>query len=91
MCSCVRKRGNIYADQCLRSCSREEKEELNKCQILDYGKHGYGLYSQDLGLNRNPFTGRINVEREIDFTPVGHSHFRPYGSFPASVYQHYIN
>jgi hypothetical protein len=60
-------------------------------QTLSYGNYGYGLYSQDVELYRNPLTGRINVEREIDFVPVGNSYFRPYAGFPAAIYQHYIS
>jgi hypothetical protein len=60
-------------------------------QTIGYGNYGYGLYSQDVALHPNPMMGRMNVERELDFVPVGNSHFQPYTGFPASIYQHYIN
>ncbi len=58
-------------------------------QTVGFGNYGYGIYSQDVEVYRNPITGRMNVEREIDFVPVGNT-FRPYASFPAAVYHHYV-
>jgi hypothetical protein len=55
---------------------------------VGYGNYGYGIYSQDVDVHRNRFTGRINVERDVDFIPLN-SGFRPYASFPAAVHQHY--
>ena len=59
-------------------------------QTVGFGNYGYGIYSQDVEVYRNPITGRVNVERELDFVPVGNA-FRPYGSFPAAVFHHYIS
>jgi hypothetical protein len=58
-------------------------------QSVGYGNYGYGIYSQDVEVHRNPFTGRVNVERDIDFTPVGNSVFRPYAGYSFPVHQHY--
>lgn len=60
-------------------------------RTLGYGNYGFGLYSQDVELIRNPITGRINIERELDFIPTASTMYRPYASFPAAVYHHYIN
>ncbi|CAF0857812.1 unnamed protein product [Adineta steineri] len=62
----------------------------NDYQTVGYGNYGYGIYTQDVELSRNPFTGRINLEHEIDFVPLGNQ-FQPYTGFPASIHQHYIN
>jgi len=58
-------------------------------QTVGFGNYGYGIYSQDVELYRNPFTGHLNVSRDIDFIPLGNSAFRPYASFPAAYHQHY--
>ncbi|CAF3857950.1 unnamed protein product, partial [Adineta steineri] len=42
-------------------------------QTITYGNYGYGIYTQDVELHRNPYTGRLNVEREVDFTPIVNS------------------
>jgi hypothetical protein len=62
-------------------------------QTIGYGNYGYGIYTQDVELIRNPFTGRLNLEREVDFVPLGSSlsHFQPYTGFPAAIRQHYIS
>ncbi|CAF4123359.1 unnamed protein product, partial [Adineta steineri] len=53
--------------------------------------YGYGVYSQDVELYRNPYTGRLNVEREVDFIPIGNQYYQPITGIPASIPQHYIN
>ena len=58
-------------------------------QTVGYGNYGYGIYSQDVEVHRNPFTGRVNVERDIDFIPVGNSVFRPYAGYTLPIHQHY--
>ena len=58
-------------------------------QTVGYGNYGYGIYSQDVEVHRNPFTGRVNVERDIDFVPVGGNPFGAYGGFPGAIHQHY--
>ncbi|UJR10669.1 hypothetical protein I4U23_014864 [Adineta vaga] len=60
-------------------------------QTIGYGNYGYGIYTQDVEVHRNLFTGRVNIEREIDFVPLGHNHFQPYTGFPAAIHQHYIS
>ena len=58
-------------------------------QTVGYGNYGYGMYSQDVEVHRNPYTGRVNVERDIDFVPVGNNYFRPYAGYNSGVHQHY--
>jgi hypothetical protein len=60
-------------------------------QVAGYGNYGYGIYSQDVELHRNPFTGRLHLDRDIDFVPLGYSSFSPYATFPAGYHQHYHN
>ncbi|CAF1105559.1 unnamed protein product [Adineta steineri] len=60
-------------------------------QTITYGNYGYGIYTQDVELYRNPYTGRVNVEREVDFTPIGNNYYQPITGIPASIHQHYIN
>ncbi|CAF1108690.1 unnamed protein product [Adineta ricciae] len=60
----------------------------NDYQTVGYGNYGYGIYTQDVEVHRNPFTGRVNIEREVDFVPIG-NHFQPYTGFPAAIRQHY--
>lgn len=58
-------------------------------QRVGYGNYGYGIYSQDVEVHRNPFTGRVNVERDIDFVPLRNSHFGAYAGFSPAIHQHY--
>ncbi|CAF0761904.1 unnamed protein product [Adineta steineri] len=58
---------------------------------ITYGNYGYGIYSQDVELYRNPYTGRLNVEREVDFIPIGNNYYQPITGIPAAIHQHYIN
>ncbi|CAF0815197.1 unnamed protein product [Adineta steineri] len=60
-------------------------------RTITYGNYGYGVYSQDVELYRNPYTGRLNVEREVDFIPIGNQYYQPITGIPASIRQHYIN
>ncbi len=60
-------------------------------QTVGFGNYGYGIYSQDVEVYRNPFTGRVNIERDVDFVPLGNRYFSPYASFPAAYHQHYYN
>ncbi|CAF1562014.1 unnamed protein product [Adineta steineri] len=60
-------------------------------QTITYGNYGYGIYSQDVELYRNPYTGRLNVEREVDFIPIGNNYYQPITGIPAAIHQHYIN
>ncbi|CAF1653590.1 unnamed protein product, partial [Adineta steineri] len=53
--------------------------------------YGYGIYSQDVELYRSPYTGRVNVEREVDFIPIGNQYSQPITGIPATIHQHYIN
>ncbi|CAF3901573.1 unnamed protein product, partial [Adineta steineri] len=57
-------------------------------QTIAYGNYGYGIYTQDVELYRNPYTGRVNVEREVDFTPIGNNYYQPITGIPASIHQH---
>ncbi|CAF1218252.1 unnamed protein product [Adineta steineri] len=60
-------------------------------QTISYGNYDYGIYSQDVELYRNPYTGRVNVEREVDFIPIGNQYSQPITGIPAAIHQHYIN
>ncbi|CAF0882042.1 unnamed protein product [Adineta steineri] len=60
-------------------------------QTIDFGNYGYGIYSQDVELYRSPYTGRVNVEREVDFIPIGNQYSQPITGIPATIHQHYIN
>jgi len=58
-------------------------------QTIGYGNYGYGIYSQDVEVHRNPFTGRLNIDRDVDFIPLGNSTFGLYGGFRPPIHQHY--
>ena len=59
-------------------------------QTVGYGNYGYGIYSQDVEVHRNPFTGRVNIERDLDFVPLGGAGmFNSYRGFPYGLHQHY--
>lgn len=58
-------------------------------QTVGFGNYGYGIYTQDVELQRNPFTGGLNVGHDIDFIPLSNSTVGPYASFPAAYHQHY--
>jgi hypothetical protein len=60
-------------------------------QTVGFGNYGYGIYTQEADVYRNLFTGRLNVEREVDFTPLTANHFQPYTGYAAAIHQHYIN
>ncbi|CAF1339680.1 unnamed protein product [Adineta steineri] len=68
---------------------------MNTCnkdsQIFAYGNFGYGIYLQDVTLYRNPYTGCINVEVEVDFTPTRNHYFQLMTTVPPLIHQHYIN
>ena len=63
----------------------------NDYQVVGYGNYGYGIYTQDVDVYRNPWTGRPMIEREVDFVPLGHRHFQPYTGVPAAIHQHYLS
>ncbi|CAF3325704.1 unnamed protein product [Rotaria socialis] len=56
---------------------------------ISYGNYGYGIYTQDFDVHRNPFTGYVYLERDLDFIPLGNNTFSPYRSFPMAIHQHY--
>jgi len=58
-------------------------------QTIGFGNYGYGIYTQDVEVHRNPFTGRVEVERDLDFVPLGNSIFGPYGGPPYGIHQSY--
>ncbi|CAF1245139.1 unnamed protein product [Adineta steineri] len=60
-------------------------------QTISYGNCDYLIYSQDVELYRNPYIGRVNVEREVDFIPIGNQYFQSITGIPAAIHQHYIN
>lgn len=58
-------------------------------QTVGIGNYGYGIYSQDVEVHRNPFTGLVRVERDVDFIPIRNSGFGSYANYPFPVHQHY--
>ena len=63
----------------------------NDYQTIGYGNYGYGIYTQDVEVYRNSFTGRTNIEREVDFVLLSNRYFQPHTGFPAAIHQHYIS
>lgn len=57
-------------------------------QTVGNGNYGYGIYSRDVEVHRNPFTGRVNIDEDVDFFPLG-SAFTPYGGYRPVIHQHY--
>ncbi|CAF1431391.1 unnamed protein product [Adineta steineri] len=60
-------------------------------QTIGFGNYGYGIYTQESAMYRNPWDGHIGVEREVDFTPLDVYHYQPITGIPASIRQHYIS
>jgi hypothetical protein len=60
-------------------------------QMLALGNYGYGVYSQDVKVRRDRFTGQANVERELEFVPLGPSMFGPSGGLPLGLHQTYYS
>ena len=59
-------------------------------KTVGHGIYGYGIYSQDIEIYRNPITGHVNIERELGFIPVENG-FPAYGSLPGPVHHQYIS
>jgi hypothetical protein len=58
-------------------------------QTVGFGNYGYGIYLQDVEVYRNPFTGRANIERDVDFIPLTGNPFRSYAGFSVAIDQQY--
>ena len=43
----------------------------------------YGLYEQEVAVNRNPYTGATSVVRESEFVPMGGTGYGGYGGYGA--------
>ncbi|UJR38890.1 hypothetical protein I4U23_031558 [Adineta vaga] len=54
------------------------------------GNYGYGIYTQDSRIYRNPLNGYLGIEQEVDFIPLDTFHIQPYTAIPASIRQHFI-
>ncbi|CAF4080767.1 unnamed protein product [Adineta steineri] len=63
-------------------------DEQQAASVVDQAEK-YKINGRPLSISL--YSRRVNVEREVDFIPIGNNYYQPITGIPASIHQHYIN